>query len=102
LLYYDIFYEILNFINSKKISFITLQKIREYINEMYINLVPMNELLFFIYNQISKKYISDNNFQYELLEITILCDNRLKKGNKDCLHLEHYIISIIDLISNKL
>jgi len=101
-LYYDIFYEILNFINSKKIYFITLQKIIEYINEMYINLVPMNELLFFIYNQISKNNISNNNFQNELLEITILCDNRLKKGNKDCLHLEHYIISIIHLICNKL
>ena len=69
---------------------------------MYINLVPMNELLFFIYNQLSKNYISNNNFQNKLLEITILCDNRLKKGNKDCLHLEHYIISVIHLISNNL
>ena len=100
LLYYDIFYEILNFINAKKISFVTLQKIRDYINDMYINLISMNELLFFIYNEMSNHYKNNNFFQIKLLEITILCDNRLKKGNKDCLHLELYIVSIIDLIQN--
>jgi DNA polymerase elongation subunit (family B) len=34
----------------------------------------------------------------ELLKITVNCDINLKKGNKECLHLELYIISIIDLI----
>ena len=100
LLYYDIFYEILNFINAKKISFVTLQKIRDYINEMYINLISMNELLIFLYNEISKKYKNNIFFQEKLLEITIVCDIRLKKGNKECLHLELYIVSIIDLIQN--
>jgi hypothetical protein len=100
LLYYNIFYEILNFINAKKISFLTLQKIRDYINEMYINLISMNELLIFLYNEISKNYKNNIFFQEKLLEITILCDARLKKGNKECLHLEFYIVSIIDLIQN--
>ena len=100
LLYYEIFYEILNFINAKKISFVTLQKIRDYINEMYINLISMNELLIFLYNEMSKNYKNNYFFQEKLLEITILCDNRLKKGNKECLHLELYIVSIIDLIQN--
>ena len=100
LLYYDTFYEILNFINAKKISFVTLQKIRDYINEMYINLISMNELLIFLYNEMSNHYKNNDFFQKKLLEITILCDTRLKKGNKDCLHLEFYIVSIIDLIQN--
>ncbi len=100
LLYYDNFYEILNFVISKRISFINLQKIRDSINEMYINLIPMHELLIFLYTQISNIYKDNNNFQNKLLEITILCDNRLKKGNKECLHLEFYVVSIIDLIQN--
>ena len=60
----------------------------------------MNELLIFLYNEISKIYKNNDFFQEKLLEITILCDNRLKKGNKECLHLELYIVSIIDLIQN--
>lgn len=100
LLYYDIFYEILNFINAKKISFVTLQKIRDSINEMYINLISMNELLIFLYNEISKMHKDNIFFQNKLLEITILCDTRLKKGNKECLHLELYIVSIIELIQS--
>ena len=99
-LYYDTFEEILNFISSKKISFVTLQKIRDLVNEMYINLVPMRDLIIFLYNKICSKYIDNIDFQYKLLELTIKCDINLKKGNKECLHVEYYIISIIDLLQN--
>jgi hypothetical protein len=100
-LYYDTFDEILNFINAKKISFVTLQKIRDLVNEMYINLVPMSELIMFLYNKISEKYNNNLNLQYKLLDLTIKCDLNLKKGNKECLHVEYYIISIIDLLQNE-
>lgn len=100
-LYYDKFDEIITLINSKKISFINLQKIRDIVNELYINLVPMNELLLYIFNTLYKIYINDNSFLCKLIELTQKCDINLIKGNKECLHLEHYIISIIDTIHNK-
>jgi hypothetical protein len=99
-LYYNNFFDIINYITQKKISFITLQKIRDIINEMYINLVSMDELLLFIFNHLSNMYKDNNIFLFKLLELTVLCDNNLKKGNKGCIHLEYYIISIIDLIHN--
>jgi len=99
-LYYDKFFEIINYITQKKISFISLQKIRDIVNEMYINLVSMEELLIFIFNHLSNFYKDDENFLFKLLDLTVKCDNNLKKGNKDCLHLEYYIISIIDLLHN--
>jgi DNA polymerase III delta prime subunit len=99
-LYYDSYYEIINYILQKKISFISLQKIRDIVNEMYINLVSMEELLFFIFNHLSNLYINNNDFLFKLLSLTAECDINLKKGNKDCLHLEYYIISIIELIHN--
>ena len=99
-LYYDKFFEIINYITQKKISFITLQKIRDIVNEMYISLVSMEELLVFIFNHLSNLYKDDNDFLFKLLDLTVYCDNNLKKGNKDCLHLEYYIISIIDLLHN--
>ena len=92
-LYYDKFNDIINLINTKKISFIVLQKIRDIINELYINLVPMNELLNYIFNTLCDSKISF----LKLLELTIECDKNIKKGNKDCLHIEYYIISIIEL-----
>jgi DNA polymerase III delta prime subunit len=100
-LYYDSFYEILNYMNNKRISFINLQKIRDIINELYINLVPMDELLNFIFNNIYSIHKDNLDLIYKLLELTVKCDYNMKNGNKDCLHLESYIISIIDLIQNK-
>lgn len=97
-LYYDYFNEIYNLMNNKKISFITFQKIRDIVNEMYINLISMNELLLFLYNKFIIKFTDNNELLYKLIDISIKCDNNLKKGNKDCLHLELYIISIIDLL----
>ena len=99
-LYYDKFEEILNLIIAKKISFVNLQKIRDIINEMYINLISMDELVMFIFNNISDIYKDNLNFLYSLIDLTTYCDINLKKGNKDCLHLESYIVSIIDLIHN--
>ena len=99
-IYYDKFYEILEYIYSKKISFITLLKIRDSVNEMYINLVPLDELIMFLFNNLVNKYKNDNNFLDELIKISINCDIYLKKGNKECVHVEHYIVSIIDLIQN--
>jgi DNA polymerase III delta prime subunit len=98
LLYYNDFFEIYNLLNNKKISFISLHKIREIINEMYINLVSMEELLIFLFEKLCIQFKDNSNILEELLKITVNCDINLKKGNKECLHLELYIISIIDLI----
>lgn len=98
LLYYNDFFEIYNLINNKKISFISFQKIRDIINEMYINLVTMDELLIFLFEKFCIQFKDNDKLLKELLNITVKCDSNLKKGNKGCIHLEYYIISIIELI----
>jgi len=99
-LYYDTFFQIFELItNNKKISFVSINKIREIVNEMYINLVPMNELLLFLFNKLYDKFNNNDNILSYLFDLTIKCDLNLKKGNKECLHLEYYIISIIDLLN---
>lgn len=95
-LYYNKFDEILDFIN-KKISFVTFQKIRDIVNEIYISLVPMKELLLYIFYNLLKENKNDIE---KIIDITVKCDINLSNGNKDCLHLESYIISIIDMIHN--
>ena len=98
LLYYNNFFEIYNLINSKKISFVSIQKIRDIVNDLYINLVSMDELLYFLFKKMCDQYSDNGIMLKELIELTVKCDLNLKKGNKECLHLEYYIISIIELI----
>ena len=58
----------------------------------------MNELLIFLFEKLCIQFRDNNKLLKEILDITVKCDNNLKKGNKGCIHLEYYIISIIELI----
>lgn len=99
LLYYEKLDEVFEYICNKRISFINLKKIRDIIHELYINTVSMSEVINYIFNKTIDKYIDKNdNFKEELMRITVDCDKLLKKGNKECLHAERYIVCIIDLL----
>ena len=98
-MYYDKINEIFEYIINKRISFVNLKKIRDIIHELYINTVPMDEIISFIFHKTLEKFADKNNdFREELLRITVDCDKLLKKGNKECLHVERYAISVIDLL----
>jgi DNA polymerase III delta prime subunit len=96
-LYYDKFEELFELIIQKKISFVNLQKIRDIVNELYINNVQSTELIFYLFEKMIN-YKNDNDIIRSILELTVECDINLKKGNKECLHLESYIIGIINLL----
>ena len=98
LLYYDTFDEIIDIIFNKKLTLMNVNKIRELVNEMYINLIPMEELLLFLFNKIIDKYNNILSIS-DILDLTCKCDLNLKKGNKECIHLEYYIISVMDLLN---
>lgn len=100
-LHHSQFEELIQLILNKKQSFILLKKVRDMINEMHINLVSMEELLLFIYNRLSNIYKENDEILYSLMEITVETDIEMKKGNKLCIHLEHYVIAIIDLLHGK-
>lgn len=98
--YHEKFKEIIDIILLKKISFTSIQKMKDIIHELYINVVSMNELMEYIFLTILYKNINNEEFIRKLLTITSECNIRLEKGNKDCIHMEYYIISIINLIHN--
>ena len=98
-IYYDKINEIFDYVCCKRISFINLKKIRDIIHELYINTVPMDEIINFIFYKTLEKFGDKNeNLREELIKITVDCDKLLKKGNKECLHVERYAISVIDLL----
>jgi len=97
-LYYDSFNDIYGYITNKKFLFTYIKKIRDIINELYINVVPMEELLNFLFFKLLEKYKDKYDFCENLIRITVDCDKLLKKGNKECLHLELYTTALIQLI----
>ncbi len=98
-LYYDYFKEIVELIH-KKPSFVSMGKIRELINDMYINLVSMKDLIEYIYYTTYEKYKNNNIFIDNLINLYSDTEYRLNKGNKECLHVEYFIIAVISLIYN--
>lgn len=75
-----------------------LDKIRDIINELYINLYPMKDLIFKTYYFFLNKYSYDDNFMKSLMELTIKTDINMCKGNKECIHTEFYFIALFELL----
>lgn len=94
-LYYDVFKELGEILN-KKITFVSINKIREIINQLYINLVSMEELIKYIFYLTFDKNKNDADYIEKLINLYSKVDCNLKNGNKECLHAEYFIISIIN------
>jgi replication factor C subunit 3/5 len=95
-IYYDKFKELGDII-TKKVTFTSMNKIRELIHLMYINLVPMNELIEYIFNLTVDKYKDNNDYIDKIIQLYNETYQRFKNGNKDCLHAEYFIISVITI-----
>ncbi len=74
------------------------EKIRELIQELYIDLVQMDKLFEYIYRKILDKYKNENDFCMKIVETTAEYDRRMKLGNKLTIHVETYIIHLLELI----
>jgi hypothetical protein len=61
----------------------------------------MKELLIYLFCKLISQYKDNDIFINKILEISTNCDRNLIKGNKDCIHLEYYIVSIIDMVHNQ-
>ena len=100
-IYYDNYTcEILKILNSKNINFSNINKIKIIVQEMYINLVNLNETHQIIYKEIIKKYDFTNyNFLYDFIDLIVECDINMNKGNKNFVQFENFIIKLIILIN---
>lgn len=97
-IYDDVINNLYDLVESKKILMTNLDKIRDIINELYINLYPMKDLIFKTYYFFVNKYSYDDNFMKSLMELTIKTDINMCKGNKECIHTEFYFIALFELL----
>lgn len=84
---------------QSNLCFSKITEIREIINGLYVLQINSIEIISYIYNFISNKFKTNSNFMFEFIDITCDIDYRIVRGNKDQIHIELYIISIIKLLS---
>jgi hypothetical protein len=90
--------ELIKLIETKKIVMGNLEKIRDIINELYINLYPMKKLIFYTYYHFIHKYKNNPDFIKDIIDLTVETDINMCNGNKECIHTEFYFIALFELL----
>ena len=100
--HYEVFYDnhinhLLDIIKTKNLSFSNINIIKNIIQEIYINLINLEEVMLIVFKEISTKY-KKNDFLYEFTELSSQSNLNMIKGNKNFIQFENYIIKTILLI----
>ncbi len=99
--YIDKIEEILEYLyNYKNITNNQIERIRELVSELYIQLIPSNEIMYYIFKNIINKYKNNIEFCYMFLDMYTKQNINMELGNKKSIHLESYIINILYLMNN--
>jgi len=76
-----------------------LIKFREYFYILYITNIKFNDLIFELMNNILKK-LSNLDLKFNIIDLTSEVETRVNNGTRYLIHLEYYILKIIDLLKN--
>jgi replication factor C subunit 3/5 len=76
-----------------------IKQIRELLYELFITNIDFHIIIKEIMNTIKSK-ISDNKIKYKIIEETSKYENRLCQGTRYIIHLEAYLIKIIQIINS--
>jgi hypothetical protein len=76
------------------------ERIREIVQELYIDLIPLDQVLKYVVRKVSQKY-HQHDFMLRVIQIAIQYDLSMKMGNKLTIHLETFIIHLIEILSTQ-
>ena len=74
-----------------------IKKCREYIYILFITNLNLKLVIRFIMKELIKN-IDDNKIKYKIINITSECELRMNKGTRQIIHLEAYILKILQLL----
>lgn len=77
-----------------------IKKIRSYFYTLYITNIKSSNILKELMITILKK-IEQNYIKYEIIELTSDIEKRLILGTRNLIHLEYYIIKLVNILHNK-
>jgi replication factor C subunit 3/5 len=84
--------------NFKNINNTDIERIRDIVNELYIQLVPANEIMNFIFKRIIGKYKNNQEFCYYFIDMYAKQNVNMELGNKKSLHIESFILNCLNLL----
>ncbi len=97
--YIDKIEELCNYIdNFKLITNNDIEKIRDIVNELYIQLVPANEIMNFIFKRIIQKYKNNSEFCYLFIDMYAKQNINMELGNKKSLHIESFVLNCLNIL----
>ncbi len=76
------------------------EKIRDIVQELYIELIPMSRVSSFLLKELLDYYHQEKyiKLKFEIIKKTVYYDSLMKNGNKLSIHLESYIIDLIRIL----
>lgn len=98
--YVDKMKEIFDMIVSSHFRNEYFEKIREIVQELYIELIPMSRVCLFLLKELIDYYHEEKylKLKMEIIQKTVYYDTLMKNGNKLSIHLESFIIDLIRII----
>jgi replication factor C subunit 3/5 len=76
-----------------------IKEIRDLLYQLFITNIDFHIIIKEIMNDIKSK-ISDNELKYKIIEETSKFENRISQGTRHIIHLEAYLIKIIQIINS--
>lgn len=77
------------------------ERIREIVQELYIDLIPLEQVLLYLCKKIIQEYSTEEKLIHQVIALAAQYDMSMKKGNKATMHLEAFIIHILEIFSHK-
>jgi replication factor C subunit 3/5 len=81
---------------KREMKDIHIEKAKEIMMELYIELIPMIHIIHYLYNRILTEYKNDIDLCCEVSEKTSKHLININKGNKLIIHMEYYFIDILE------
>ena len=76
----------------------TFEQIRELVQELYIELAQLENIFEYITKKLVERYKNDRNIVIQIIELSSKYDVSMKKGNKLTIHLESFLIHLIEIL----
>lgn len=77
------------------------ERIREMVQELYIDLIPFDHVMRYLIKRIIKKYPKEEEMMHQMIAYSAFYDKNMKRGNKPTLHLEAFILHILEILIQK-
>jgi FKBP-type peptidyl-prolyl cis-trans isomerase (trigger factor) len=75
-----------------------IKEIRDLLYQLFITNIDFHIIIKEIMNDMKSK-ISDNEIKYKIIEETSKFENRISQGTRHIIHLEAYLIKVIQIIN---